>query len=227
MSVLSNTLFEAHGVSALRIPPGKPSLSKWKTDASKVVWKGSVRLIEQEMTEITGPSAIYEGLRLKLELYNHSSHLLPDSPDALVPWAEVWYNPWAETSNQFCIANDGEDTISVSAESNRYYKIVTQLPGTGYHPWKCQSSQSGLILQVALGLKFDDAFAAISFAEALGIYRKRFNSYQDTYLYNQHLSDLQQKIIDDLVVSRNTPEKSDTPDCDDDEFGGFVGSSYD
>lgn len=227
MSVLNNTLFEAHGVSCLKIPPGKPSLAKWNTDPSNVVWKGSVRLIEQEMTDASGPSAVFEGLRLKLELYNHHPSLLPDQTDTCIPWAEVWYNPVAEANNGFCIANDGEDTISVSPESSRYYRIITQLPGTGYHPLHTESNPSGLILQVALGLKFDDLFTAVSFAEALGIYRKRFNSYQDTFLYNQHLSDLQQKIIDDLTLPTHVVEKSDTPDFDDDEFGGFVGSSYD
>lgn len=226
MSVLNNTLFEAHGVSALKIPPGKPTLANWNTDSSNVVWRGSVRLVEQEMTEASGPSAMFEGLRLKLELYNHDASLLPDPADTCVPWAEVWYNPLAESNNQFCIANDGEDTICVSAESARYYKIITQLPGTGYHPLKHESKETGLILQVALGLKFDDLFTAISFSEALGIYRKRFNSYRDTFLYNQHLSDLQQKIIDDLILPKKAV-KSDTPDFDDDEFGGFVGSSYD
>lgn len=225
MSVLNNTLFEADGVSALKIPPGKASLARWNTDPSNVVWKGSVRLIEQEMAETSGPSAMFEGLRLKLELFNHDPSLLSDPANNLVPWAEVWYNPLVDANNGFCIANDGEDTICVTEESARYYKIITQLPGTGYHPLNNGSNPTGLILQVALGLKFDDLFTAVSFAEALGIYRKRFNSYQDTFLYNQHLSDLQQKIIDDLILPKT--EKSETPDFDDDEFGGFVGSSYD
>lgn len=222
MSVLNNTLFEAQGVSAFKIPPGTVSLSKWNPDTSNVVWKGNIRLIEQESTESPASAAVFEGLRLKLELFNKTKLGLED-----VPWAEVWYNPMSELDNQYRIANDGEDTIRMSDESSKYYKIITQLPGTGYHPLDSKSNDKGLVLQVALGLKFDDLYAAVSFSEALGIYRKRFRSYQNTFLYDQHLSELQQKIMDNLRLPQEEAEKSPAPDFDDDEFGGFVGASYD
>lgn len=233
MSVQSHETFLANNVSVFKIPPGEISLSKWNIEKENMVWKGNLRLCEQEVTESDLPkSSPFEGLRLKLELYNHEklTLLLEDFVEVEnnVPWAEVWYNPFRESDLQYKIANDGEDTITVTPQSSRYYKIITQLPGTGYHPMESSSHTKGCILQIALGLKFEDKFTAILFAETLATYRRRFRNYQDKYLYDKHLLLLQRRIMDGLrIPEEELREPTPLSDIEDEEFGSFVGSSYD
>lgn len=225
MSVVSHLLFETHNVVAFKIPPGKISVSNWSKDS--IVWKGSLRLLEQE-TVIEENAAPYMGLRLKLELFNKEklTLLLEDftEVDNDVQWAEVWYNPRDEGAPGFCVANDGEETIEIT-ESPKYYKIITQLPKTGYHPLEGESK--GSTLQVALGIKFEDSFSAVSFAESLGIYRRRYRTLEEKFHYDKHLLTLQQRIRNGLGVSDDEKESTPASDFDDDDFGNFVGSSYD
>lgn len=232
MTVVSHETFLAK-VSVFRIPPGE-SLKVWDTSNKNVVWNGHLRFCEQEMAE-TGDSkasAAFEGLRLKLELYNLEviTQLLEDFVELKsdVPWAEVWYNPFKETEMHYKIANDGSSTITVSPQSSKCYRIVTQLPGTGYHPMEISSGTNGCILQVALGLRFNDEFTAILFAEALATYRRRFRNYQDKFLYDKHLLLLQNKIFESLrIPEEELKEATPISDYEDDDFGTFVGSSYD
>lgn len=233
MTVVSHETFLAK-VSMLRIPPGEISLKKWDTSVDNIVWNGHLRLYEQEVTDTgdSAASAAFEGLRLKLELYNPEmiTLLLEDFVEMAsdVPWAEVWYNPFHETEMHYKIANDGSDTITVSPQSARYYRIVAQLPGTGYHPMETSTGTNGCILQVALGLRFNDEFTAILFAEALATYRRRFRNYQDKFLYDKHLLLLQNKIFESLrIPEEELREATPLSDFEDDEFGNFVGSSYD
>lgn len=225
--LITNTLFHTDAAQVFKIPPGSTSLLKWNT--SKVVWSGSMRLVEQEDTDVADSAAPHTGLRLKLELYNreHISLLLEDFSeiDAEVPWAEVWYNPFAECDVAYAIANDGSDTIAMTAELAKYYKIITQIPGTGYHP--LQTAQKGSLLQVALGLKFEDSFSAVSFLESLATYKRHFRKYQDKYSYDKHLSTLQQKIRENLRMPLDDLRENTPSDYDDDDFGNFVGASYD
>lgn len=225
MTVISNSLFSTHNVVVFKIPPGDISLSKWNTTNSNYIWKGSLRLIEQEMVQ--DDIAPYKGLRLKLELFNNEklTLLLEDftEVETEVQWAEVWYNP--PLDGGFSIANNGDETIKMTPESPKYYKIITQLPGTGYHPFEVPAKDP--ILQVALGLKFEDSFSAVTFVESMGIYRRRFRNVQDKYQYDKHLLTLQQKILSGLRVQDESREPTPGSDFDDDDFGNFVGSSYD
>lgn len=137
----------------------------------------------------------YTGLRLKLELYNTT--VLPPTIGSLtstnkdVVWAEVWYNPQPaeldtpppEGLDYTCvIANDGCETIQIT-ENPKYYKLITQLPGLGYHVVPRGQQPKTQVTQVALGLKFDDNFSAVSFAESLGIYKRRFRNFEEQYRY--------------------------------------------
>lgn len=230
MSVSSHQTFVANHVSVFKIPPGEVSLARWNTDKDNIVWKGSLRFYEQEVTDSdSGSPSVFEGLRLKLELFNHEKMtlLLEDftEVDNKVPWAEIWFNPFQECDMNYTIANNGEDTITVTPQSARYYKIITQLPGTGYHPIAADPDSKGCILQIALGLKFEDNFTAILFAEALATYKRRFRNYKDQLLYEQHFLQLQKKIMHGLrIPEEELREPTPMSDFEDDDFGNYVGS---
>lgn len=242
MSVLSHQIFQADHVAVFKIPPGEILLSRWKTDPENIVWQGSLRLLEQEVElDANDSSGEQNLLRLKLELYNHEklTQFLEDFVEVEndMQWAEVWYNPFLESELHYKIANDGEDTIRVTPQSSLYYKIIAQLPGSGYHPLECdnfnveneedkENTKKAGVLQIALGLKFPDKFTAVLFSEALAMYRRRFRSVQDTKLYDKHLLVLQRKITG-LRIEDELKEATPMSDFEDDEFGNFVGSSYD
>lgn len=227
--LISNVLFECDSVSAFKIPPGPVSLSKWTTRS--IVWKGSIRLLEEEQTSASPELASYQGLRLKLELFNKTAleavlvHFR--STENALSWAEVWYNPFLETELDYKIANDGSDTIFMTPESPKYYKIISQLPDTGYSP--LPSSEKGFLLQVALGLQFDDLFNASSFSESLAIYKRHFRNFQEKFLYDKKLASLDQTMVTSLTLpsSDSRATSSHAEDNDDDDFGNFVESSYD
>lgn len=225
--IVSSVLFKSESIGIFKIPPGTPSLGKWTT--TPVVWKGCIRVIEEEDTEASGDKRAC-GLRLKLELYNKVTLnlLLEDFSEVEkeTPWAEVWYNPFAHSDMEFFIGNDGQDTIESTPELSKYYKITTQLPGTGYHPFHPMGK--GPLLQVALGLKFDDPADPAAFSESLAIYRRRFQNYHDTALYEKQLRDLEQRVLRDIRLSHDDlREQTPASDFDDDDFGSFVGATYD
>lgn len=237
MSIVSHELFDTHNVLVFKIPPGEVSLSRWETKGPNVVWKGSLRLIEEEEEEeehaedAVSKKEPYQRLRLKLEFYNKdpSGGLLDDftgiGQESV--WAEAWFNPFRELSIDCSVANDGNETIKMTPESPKYYRAVLQLPGSGYHPFPLQKASSKQsVLQVALGMKFDDSFNAMSFSESIGIYRRRFKAYQEKFIYDKHLTNLQHKIINELNISEKELREI-TPCSDDDDFGNFVSSSYD
>lgn len=89
------------------------------------------------------------------------------------------------------------------------------------------ASKKQSVLQIALGLKFEDSFNAMSFSESLGIYRRRFKAFHEKFLYDQHLTSLHHRIINELNVSDRELREHTPVLEDDDEFGNFVGSSYD
>lgn len=222
--LVSSVLFKSNTASVFKIPPGSPSLANWTT--TDEIWKGSLKVIEQEDTEVDEDERAC-GLRLKLELYNKVTLnlLLEDfsEVDKETPWAEVWYNPFSGSDFDYAISNDGKDTILSTPESSKYYKIVTQLPGTGYHPF--QIPGKGPLLQVALGLKFEDLSDSAAFSESLAIYRRRFLNYHDTALYEKQLHDLQQRVLTDLRLSLDEfREPTPLSDFDDDDFGNYVGA---
>ncbi|OBA21142.1 hypothetical protein METBIDRAFT_176197 [Metschnikowia bicuspidata var. bicuspidata NRRL YB-4993] len=228
LMLISNVHFECHGVSVFKIPPGPVSLANWPQKS--IVWKGSMRLTEEEQTAVSPESALYMGLRLKLELYNRKSAETDPSPfrapEDVVPWAEVWYNPFLETDLEYRVANDGSDTIEMTPESSKYYQIISQLPDTGYSP--IHNSEKGFLLQVALGLQFDDPYNASSFSESLEIYRRHFRNFQEKFLYDSKLSALELTMLTSLTLpSSGSRSASILAEEDDDEFGSFVGSSYD
>lgn len=225
--LVSSVLFKTDHATVFKIPPGSASLGNWTT--SHVVWRGSLKVIEQEDIN-AGDDKSARGLRLKIELANKETLnlMLEDFSEVEndSPWAEVWYNPFEGSDFGCTIGNDGHDTIVTTAESAKYYKITTQLPGTGYHPFL--PPEKGPMLQVALGLKFDDLGDSAAFSESLAIYRRRFQNYHDTATYEKQLQDLQHRVLRDLRLASEDPRES-TPssDFDDDDFGNFVGATYD
>lgn len=233
MSIVSNQLFDTHKVLVFKIPPGEVTLPRWDTKEQNVVWKGNLRLIEEEETiEDEIEKEPYELLRLKLEFYNadKADPLLDNIEgfDKSQVWAEAWFNPFREQGIDWAIANDKDDTIKMTPESPKYYKVVLQLPGSGYHPFSFKmASKKQSVLQIALGLKFEDSFNAMSFSESLGIYRRRFKAFHEKFLYDQHLTSLHHRIINELNVSDRELREHTPVLEDDDEFGNFVGSSYD
>lgn len=225
--IVSSVLFQTKSAYVFKIPPGLASLGNWTT--SDVVWKGCLKVVEQEEVDVEDDSRAC-GLRLKLELYNHELlNLLLEvfsEVEQDTPWAEVWYNPFEGSEFKFSIGNDGQDTIAKSAESSKYYRIVTQLPGTGYHPF--QPPEKGPLLQVALGLKFDNPVDSAEFSESLAIYKRRFQNYHYTALYEKQLQALQEKVLKDLRLSQeNYRTPTPSSEFDDDDFGNFVSATYD
>lgn len=204
---------------------------------------GFLKAPQNEEKEVVKP---YKGLRLKLELYNTMT--VPPSVGNLTSvkkdliWAEVWYNPdpmphsqdflsddnndgtYDEHDYTYSIANNGQDTIQMT-ESPKFYKVIAQIPGSGYHPFdpkqvsndeKIISTDSidindksidDKIIQIALGLKFDESFGAVSFAESLGIYRRRYRNFEDQYKYELNLLEIEKHLraltLDDSNSSLN------------------------
>lgn len=276
--IISTTLFEAEDVAVFRIPPGNLSLSKWDINDSNIIWRGNLRLIEEELIQddkrvfLTGSNEAgvqslspftlgsqlslfhhrdtddahikpFRGLRLKLELFNVDNCLVVPPNDFgledTATWAEVWYNPLLVEQddtdiepNHYFIANNRQETIQMTPQSSKFYKIIVQLPGSGYHPFleEEQSAQDGLLLQVALGLKISENFAAISFSESLSLYRRRFKNFVDQYNYELRLSEIEDKqkhlsLIRDTGDQFQTDEPVDIEEDDHDEeddFGDFV-----
>lgn len=264
-NIITSTLFETGGVSAFTIPPGDNSLSKWNINDSNIIWKGHLRLIEEELipdedeeggsslwkgseatgdelswfvnTDGTGPNAQkdepmlpYRGLRLKLELFNIRkvglSTLGNGNAVEDVVWAEVWYNPREDTgieADRHRIANNGQDTIQMTPQSSKFYRLIVQLPGSGYHPFRLADQQGGddeQLVQVALGLKISENFSAISFSESLSIYRRRFKNVEDQYNYEMRLLQIENKLKSLSIGNASDQQES----SDDDDFGDFVGS---
>lgn len=223
--LIKTVLFETDGVALFKIPPGDARLRNW--NPAHVVWNGSLRLTEQEDTAAVdgGDVPPQLSLRLKLELFNRldSGLLLLEFADLAteVLWAEVWYNPLCDSPLANCIANDHSDTLEMSAESAKYYRVVAQLPGTGYHPFR--DTDKGFLLQVALGLHLRDQATAAAFSESVALYRRHFRSFQEKYACDDRLASLQLKLVAGFNILQNSPG----PDFDDEEFGSFVGASYD
>jgi hypothetical protein len=234
--IVSTVLFESNNVNVFKIPPGDVNLSKWNLKRDNVIWTGNIRLIEQELINdhtdvwdistpfgetneidpqnIPQPTLIkpYNGLRAKLELYN--KEVIPPTVGSLttitkdVTWGEVWYNPIAADA-EFLISNDGLETLQMTRESPKYYKFIVQLPGSGYHPFvdREKSEESSSLLQVALGIKFNDSFQAISFSDSLNTYRRRFRNFQEQYQYDLKVQDLEKALKE---MSLSSPEDEDT-----------------
>lgn len=176
-NVISTVLFESDSATVHKIPPG----DKWDLNNRTEVWKGSLRLIEQEIiiedndsgsASNCGVRSAFEGLRAKIELFNVIN-------DEDVVWGEVWYNPVVPGSNGARIANNGQETIQM-CHSMRDYKIIGQLPGSGYHPIMSDEKDANPKIQIGLALRLEQ-FLAISFLESLSLYKRRFKNYQDQF----------------------------------------------
>lgn len=265
--VISTVLFECKNVNAYKIPPGNVSLSKWNLLDQNIVWRGSAQLIEEEVIddelEAFAPvpdkwsggdmqahgrqgDHLEQGLRLKLVLYNNKRS--SENCDEHIAWAETWYNPLSvegdeQASDKIYIANDRQETIQAT-ESRGYYKIISQLPGSGYHPYLGETywdESENAPLQVALGLRFADSFDAISFSESLALYKRRFKNFEEQYQYEKKLLEIEKKLrnlsLDDDGGSGDKPAlhsnshlsndklplgTDETNDLDDDEFGDFA-----
>lgn len=128
MSIVSNQLFDTHKVLVFKIPPGEVTLPRWDTKEQNVVWKGNLRLIEEEETiEDEIEKEPYELLRLKLEFYNadKADPLLDNIEgfDKSQVWAEAWFNPFREQGIDWAIANDKDDTIKMTQNLRNITKL--------------------------------------------------------------------------------------------------------
>lgn len=240
-SAVSTVLFETTKVMLYKVPPGPVRATGWKLDKNTAVWRGLLRLVEEEIiddyptglqephdttiiesnnqqssnaptsnvqlynenqpqneTDLSDPSqrSPYLSLRAKLECFNSKSIVPGFSKEFM--WAEVWYNP---PDPEWQVANNGEETIKISSDSTRTYRVIAQCPKSGYHP-----KIDDHVPQVALAMRFSDPSEASEFSEALGLYRRRFE-----YLKEQ------------LRINVGFVEtNSDFDDDDSDDFDEFV-----
>ncbi|CAI5755793.1 unnamed protein product [Candida verbasci] len=207
----------------------KPSINsesgKSDIDFGTKLWKGSIRLIEQE--EINNDHnedhkklesrryliSPYTKLRLKLELYNDDNL-----------WGETWYNPIdlnkrdlnlnnANISIQKLkpISKDKEETIAKIDDG--LYKIIAQLPDTGYQPIIDGENNTSNADQIALCLKITNSKQNSKFEKALESYNKKYKEEQHSYYYNQLIY-----IVNQLNFNLDETLK----DNEEDEFGDFV-----
>lgn len=181
------------------------------------VWSGTLVLVEQECdsSEEDVPRKPCVALRLKVCLCN-----------AAEEWAEVWYNPLNKDETRYAIARDGLETIEILLEDCRHFRVVAQLPGSGYHP---MHHPSGAVLdahdppvQVALMLRFDSVHDGYAFLDALDRYHRKFASAVDTYLYEMRLVEAETKMRNAMLTRKCMHDQEKIDDDDDDDFGTFV-----
>ncbi|CAH6718498.1 hypothetical protein CLIB1444_01S08086 [[Candida] jaroonii] len=249
IEVLSSEIFECTAVEVFKIPPGEITLNQWTNYESNTVWKGSLRLIEQESFPTEGvnyeigedasqisdlPILPIDKIRLKIELFNTID-------DDNLLWGQVFYNPLIDIKDDLIEVIDtspsnttGEGIESSSdvqietiqrTHSYRLFKIIVQIPGTNYSP-----NKQDKLIQVALGLKFDDKIDAYTFIERLQSYKKLFKSYVEQYNYDMDMlklttkqNDLSLNDIENInfgEVNNFEPPNDDADDNDD--FGDFV-----
>ena len=115
-------------------------------------------------------------------------------------WGETWHIPLSQTEDSHLsltgntqlhmkrvnkISHDGRDTIIKTSDSDRHFKVIVQLPGSGYHPYIDEDDYDGSVVQVALGLEFRDLDQAYRFGEVLEEYDSRYGNLQRQYYYDR------------------------------------------
>lgn len=248
IEIVSSEIFECNAVEVFKIPPGEITLNQWTNYESNTVWRGSLRLIEQESfptekaiddIELEDsqnsdlPILPINKIRLKVELFNTNN-------DDNLLWGQVYYNPLINIKDDLIEVIDtkessGEPSTSTDipqietiqrTHSYRLFKIIVQVPGTNYSPNKYDDK----LIQVALGLKFDDKIDAYTFIERLQSYKKLFTSYVEQYNYDIEMLQLTTKqsnmslndidAINFTNINNFQPPNNDLDDNDD--FGEFV-----
>lgn len=216
---LNITLFECENVSVFCIPPGEILLSKWNIEESNVLWRGKLRLVEQEFSGWNDEEELaefekhgnddfenlYFGLRLKLELYNDQDkekNIWRGCTKGRI-WAEAYYNPRGECSEKENLTKDGkgsyyiaknlQETIEMTPQSSKFYRIIAQLPGSGYHPFRenKEGAERSDIIQIALGLRLGNSTEASMFSESLFLYKKRFLELEEQLRINALIPELE------------------------------------
>lgn len=229
--IISTQVFSCSGISVFVIPPGDLSMAQWTNYDTNYIWKGNLKVEEQEIIEEGDwqPTSTLklpaDRIRLKLELYNNTNNT----------WAVVWYNP----------PHEGYEILETiqRTESSRIFKIIAQLPDSLYGGLEPLTN----VNKVALGLKFGDKIDAYEFIEKLESYKKQFTSFIDQYLYELEVKEAIHK-VDDLTINskdQNTnidqikdhesndidndnstahieSKDIDEEEEDDDDFGDFV-----
>ena len=151
----------------------------------------------------------FHALKLKLVFFNKIE-------EEFVPWAEVWYNPLDKPGENFSIAKNGEETIQLALENCQNFKIIAQLPGSGYHPIEQHPVSTAVesnITQIALELRFSKEEQGMSFLGALDRYHANYSSVLETYLYEEQLAKTADLRLDSGI---------EDDELDDDGFGDFV-----
>lgn len=164
------------------------------------LWEGNLRVVQEEDEE---PASVlpYNSLRLKLEFLSSSS-----SGSASPLWAETWYNPRRKIPGSgFTIANNGDETIELLLENCRSFKVIAQLPGSGYNPIDdiailslpssySPGSSTHTVKQVALEFRFEDELEGWAFLEVLDRYHGSYAAVVDSYHDNTELLEAQVKM---------------------------------
>ncbi|RLV90936.1 hypothetical protein JA1_004240 [Spathaspora sp. JA1] len=208
---ISRQLFHCEHVTLYRIQPHNwHDIYHWDLYDKQKIWSGHMRFIEQDAKEekpnkgvtvekvgdvTTYTISQFGNLRSKLEFYNLSSQTGRDDI-----WAETWYNPLldiqydndmklSDTSTMkltklHSIAHDKQDTIMPVDNSDRFFRIVLQLPGTGYHPCLEGQEYDKELVQVAVGLEIPAIKEGQRFNECLDIYNSRYEYVQHRYYYD-------------------------------------------
>ena len=191
------SLFQCkHGVTLHSIPYTS-SLKEIELSKSNQLWSGSLEFIEEELSinsymdgfEQTKDDKFiirpFIKMRSKLEFKNNGNEL----------WGETWFNPIVNDLNlskgtttnidiQRITKLNPEGTDTIQQISDNTYKVIVQLPNSGFHPFYNDKSPENVSF-VALGMKFKSSRNAAQFQYALNVYQSRFKHEQQQYYYDR------------------------------------------
>lgn len=192
----SKVLFECKDGASLYSIPCTDTLSTIKFTERNKIWQGSLLFIEEEQLSNSYMEGfeqtkndkfiIHPFLKMKSKLEFRNGRYL---------WGETWYCPVVEDLNLSTttatnvdvqkvtkISHDGTNTIE-QISSNKF-KVIVQLPNSGYKPYYPNHSPDDLP-QVALGLEFENPDMAAQFEYMLAVYDARFKYELQLYYYDR------------------------------------------
>ncbi|CAK9436416.1 uncharacterized protein LODBEIA_P09740 [Lodderomyces beijingensis] len=269
----SEVLFSTNIASLYKLPfrqwytsrPDKVDIASLGTDS---IWKGSIRLLSEHPqfpTTTTSETPCYAQRRIKLEFINGINHDLESF------WGEVWYIPpppvpqrpssvksesslilkrrseanGVKLSPAKLVSRDGSSTIIPVEGTIDHFRVLVQLPDSGFHPRNKDEVVASGPEQVALVLKLN-AFQARLFVERLREFDADYKSGEQAYLLDQlgsihrakmdarlDMSGLKSSVhklalgkhdekMQDNRSSRDDNKKGDEDEEEEDEFGDYV-----
>lgn len=225
----SRALFECKRGVTLHSIPHTTNLLEIELSKSNQIWSGALDFIEQEQSN----NAYMEGfeqtkndnfiirpflkLRSKLEFKN-SEHKL---------WGEAWFNPIVTDLNLFSgtttdidiqrvIKINPEGTDTVQQLSDTTYKVIVQLPNSGFHPFYNDDTPIDVSF-VALGMKFNSSRSAAQFEYVLNIYQTKFRHEQQQYYYDRMVYAVNIMNFKTIILEQDK-EDEDNEDTISDEY---------